>query len=73
MDDGMGGDFTIVHNALTLELILSQLEPSRFYRLKYAARNILFDSNNMFECDKLQYSGVLTVLTAVKPTAPRSL
>ena len=44
MDDGLGGDFTTVHDSLELELILSGLESSRFYRIRYAARNIIFDS-----------------------------
>jgi hypothetical protein len=56
MDDGLGGEFAIVHNSLTLSLVLNQLEPSRFYRIKYAARNIIYDSGNLYECDELQFS-----------------
>jgi hypothetical protein len=51
MDDGLGGSFTTVHNSLYTNLTLSGLETSRFYRIKYAARNIIYDSGNMFECD----------------------
>lgn len=50
-DDGLGGDYEQVHDSLYMTLILSGLEPSRFYRIRYAARNILYDSGNLFECD----------------------
>lgn len=53
MDDGLGGNFMTVHNSLYLDLILSGLESSRFYRIRYAARNIIYDSGNLFECDEL--------------------
>ncbi len=48
MDDGLGGDFQTMSDALTLNLIFSGLQQSRFYRIKYAARNIIYDSGNMF-------------------------
>jgi hypothetical protein len=54
-------------------LILSGLESSRFYRIKYAARNIIYDSGNLFECDVLQFSDEIVVLTAVDPTVPLNL
>lgn len=73
MDNGLGGEFKVVHDSLALSMILSQLEPSRFYRIRYAARNIVWDSNNLFECDKLQFSEPLTVHTAVRPSEPRAL
>lgn len=50
-DDGLGGAYEVVHDSLYLELILSGLESSRFYRIRYAARNIVYDSSNLFECD----------------------
>jgi hypothetical protein len=53
MDDGLGGDFVIKHNSLSMDLILSGLESSRFYRIRYAARNIIYDASNLFECDAL--------------------
>jgi hypothetical protein len=54
MDDGLGGSFVIKHNSLFVDgLILSGLESSRFYRIRYAARNIIYDSGNLFECDTL--------------------
>jgi hypothetical protein len=53
MDDGLGGDFIEVHNSLALTFVLTQLEASRFYRIRYAARNILWDADNMYECDQL--------------------
>ena len=48
MDDGLGGEFKTVSDALTLNLIFSGLQQSRFYRIKYAARNIIYDAGNMF-------------------------
>jgi hypothetical protein len=73
IDDGLGGAFELVHNSLNLELIVTQLEPSRHYRVRYAARNLIYDSGNMFECDQLQYSETLVVHTAIAPTTPRNL
>lgn len=48
MDDGLGGDFMTVSDSLTLNLIFSGLVQSRLYRIKYAARNIIYDAKNMF-------------------------
>jgi len=73
MDDGLGGDFVVVHNSLSLQLILSGLQSSRYYRFRYAARNIIYDSANLFESDMLQYSDEITVLTAVNPSPPLNL
>jgi hypothetical protein len=72
-DDGLGGSYEIVHDSLNLELIISGLHSSRFYRIRYAARNIVYDSANLFECDQLQWSSSLLVLTAVEPSVPRAL
>jgi hypothetical protein len=73
MDNGLGGEYKVVHNSLALNMILSQLEPSRFYRIRYAARNIVWDFNNLFECDQLQFSAPLTIHTSVRPSEPRAL
>lgn len=73
VDDGLGGDYVTVHNSLTTILILSGLESSRNYRIRYAARNIIFDADNMFDCDALQFSTYVIVLTAVVPSEPRNL
>jgi hypothetical protein len=73
VDDGLGGAYSIVHNSLSLDLILTKLEPARFYRIRYAARNVLYDQDNMYECDQLQYSDPLTVHTAVLPSEPENL
>lgn len=62
-----------MHDSLFMTLILSGLEESRFYRIRYAARNILYDSGNLFECDQLQWSEIVTVHTAVAPSTPRGL
>ncbi len=73
MDDGLGGAFQTVSDSLTTSLILSGLQPSRLYRIKYAGRNIIYDSGNMFQCDSLQFSDLVTVLTAVGPSSPTGL
>lgn len=73
MDDGLGGQFVTVHDSLYLYLILSGLESSRFYRIKYAARNVIYDSGNLYECDQLQFTDEIVVLTAVGPSAPRNI
>jgi hypothetical protein len=44
IDDGNGGQYTEVHNSLDLTLILTGLESGRTYRIRYAARNIIFDA-----------------------------
>jgi hypothetical protein len=72
-DDGLGGNYEIVHDSLYMTLILSGLEPSRFYRIRYAARNIVYDTDNLFECDQLQFSDEVVVHTAVEPSVPRNL
>jgi titin len=73
IDDGLGGTFTQIHNSLTLILIVSNLKTGREYRIRYAGRNIVYDSNNMYECDSIHYSESINVLTAIAPTAPLNL
>ena len=73
IDDGMGGAFTAIHDSLTTNLIVNGLSSGHTYRVRYAARNIVYDSGNMYACDNLHYSGSLYVLTAVDPSSPRDL
>jgi hypothetical protein len=73
MDDGLQGPFIEVHNSLDLTLILTGLTSGRTYRIRYAARNIVIDANNLFECESLQFSESLYVLTAVLPSTPLRL
>ena len=71
IDDGLGvGNFRQVHNSLTTSLIISDLFGGRTYKIRYAARNAVFDSGNMFDCDSLKWSNTASVLTAVEPVAP---
>ena len=51
IDDGMGGDFRQIHDSLTMHLIVNGLTAARTYRIRYAARNIVYDAGNMYECD----------------------
>lgn len=46
MDDGKGGDYQIIQDSLSLNLILSGLQSSLVYRIRYAGRNIIYDSGN---------------------------
>jgi len=73
IDDGNGGAFTEVHNSLDLTLILTGLQSGRRYRIRYAARNIILDEDNLFECESLEFSDTAYVLTAVYPSRPLNL
>lgn len=81
IDDGLGGlngtasasGFRRVHDALTTSLIINNLIGGRTYSIRYAARNKVYDSGNMFGCDSLKWSNTLDVLTAVKPATPKNL
>ena len=73
MDDGLGGAFTQIQDSLNTQLTISNLYSGRTYRIKYAGRNIVYDQNNMFDCDSIKFSDSVNVLTAVNPQAPQNL
>jgi hypothetical protein len=86
IDDGLGGldgaasagGFRRVHDSLNtfttiLPLNIYNLIGGRTYSIRYAARNKVYDSGNMFGCDSLKWSNNLNVLTAVKPATPKNL
>jgi hypothetical protein len=73
IDDGLGGPFTQVQNSLSLQLTISNLRSGRSYRIKYAGRNIVYDQQNMFNCDKIHFSNSVLVLTAIAPGVPLAL
>jgi hypothetical protein len=81
IDDGLGGlngtasasGYRRVHDAMTTSLIINNLIGGRTYSIRYAARNKVYDSGNMFGCDSLKWSNTLDVLTAVKPATPKNL
>lgn len=74
INDGLGGtNYTRVHDSLTTSLIISNLRGGRTYKIRYAARNKVYDSGNLFACDYLKWSSVVSVLTAVKPQSPLNL
>ncbi len=73
MDDGLGGIFTQIQDSLNTQLTISNLYSGRSYRIKYAGRNIVYDQNNLFDCDSLKYSDSVEVLTAVNPLSPQNL
>ena len=86
IDDGLGGlydanglrtasasGYRRVHDAMTTSLIINNLIGGRTYSIRYAARNKVYDSGNMFGCDSLQWSNTLDVLTAVRPATPQNL
>lgn len=68
IDDGNGGQFTDIHDSLTTQLIINNLESGLIYRLRYAARNIVYDTANMYAIDKLRFGESLYALTAVLPS-----
>lgn len=76
IDNGLGaspGAFRRVHDSLTTSLIISNLVGGRTYGLRYAARNLVYDSGNMFGCDSLKWSPIVNVLMAVRPEPPINL
>lgn len=64
IDDGLGGPAGVgsattyrrVHDSLELTLIINNLQGGRTYRIRYAGRNKVFDSGNMFYIDSLKWS-----------------
>jgi hypothetical protein len=76
IDDGLGatpGAFRRVQDSLATSLIISGLVGGRTYSLRYAARNLVYDSGNMFGCDSIQWSPLASVLTAIPPAPPTNL
>lgn len=75
IDDGLGGGtgFRLVHDSLTRSLIIGDLQGGRTYQIRYAARNKVYDSGNLFACDFLKWSAPVEVLTAIVPAAPSNL
>ena len=60
--------FRTVYDTLEINnLIVNNLTPGRTYKLRYAARNLVYDSGNMFNCDSIKWSPTVSVLTAVIP------
>jgi hypothetical protein len=55
-----------------MALIIDNLVGGRLY-IRYAARNLVYDSGNLFDCDYLKWSAPVTVLTAVVPQPPKNL
>jgi hypothetical protein len=64
IDDGLGGPagtgspttYRRVHDSLELTLIINNLHGGRTYRIRYAGRNQVYDSGNMFDIDSLKWS-----------------
>ena len=54
-------------------MILNRLKEGTTYRLRYSARNVVYDAGNMYECDSLNWSESQYVLTAVEPSPPQNL
>jgi hypothetical protein len=76
IDDGLGGPaagYRRVHDSLSTSLIISNLVGGRTYHIRYAARNVVYDSGNLFGCDALRWSPLQAQLTAVAPQAPTNL
>lgn len=81
IDDGLGGEaetppegsFRKVHDSLDASLIISTLSGGRIYRIRYAARNLVYDSGNLFGCDSIKWSALVSVRTAVIPQSPANL
>lgn len=64
--------FVEVSNNLQTTITLNNLQPGRTYKVKYAGRNLVYDSGNMFFGDYLQFSNVTTFITATNPDPIKS-
>ena len=75
IDNGLGDDdsFEVKSNSLKTSIIINDLIPGRTYRVKYAGRNIVYDSGNLFEGDTLLYSETSQFTTAISPSVPLNL
>ena len=75
IDNGLGDDdsFEIISDSLQTSLTVNGLTAGRTYRVKYAGRNVVYDSGNMFDGDELLYSEISTFTTAVDPEKPQNL
>lgn len=75
IDNGLGddGSYVVKSDSLTLTISIGNLISGRTYRVKYAARNIVYDSNNLFGADSLQFSLSSSFTTAVNPEPPVNL
>jgi hypothetical protein len=52
---------------------VSNLKTGRTYRIRYTARNKVYDENNLYHQDSLRFSPYVTVVTAILPTEPINL
>ena len=75
IDNGLGddGSFEVKSNSLKTSITINDLIPGRTYRVKYAGRNIVYDSGNLFEGDALLYSETSQFTTAISPSVPLNL
>ena len=76
IDDGLGDlhdgfkNGRLVHDSLETSLIIRNLVGGRTYKVRYAARNLVYDSANLFSNDEIKWSPSLVVKTAVFPKHP---
>lgn len=74
IDNGLGDDdsFKIVSDSLLTSLTINGLIAGRTYRVKYAGRNKVYDSGNMFEGDELMFSDSAKFAAVESPTKPQN-
>ena len=75
MDNGLGDadSFVVRSDSLQTSLTINGLTPGRTYRAKYAGRNNVYDSDNLFEGDELLFSETSQFTTIVAPGKPSNL
>ncbi len=75
IDNGLGDDnsFEAKSDSLQTSITVNGLIAGRTYRVKYAGRNKVYDSNNMFEGDELLFSESSEFTTATDPDKPINL
>jgi len=75
IDNGLGDDdsYQIKSDSLQTSITINGLVAGRTYRVKYAGRNKVYDQNNMYAGDELQFSDTSQFTTAVAPSKPQNL
>ena len=75
LDNGFGddGSFVVKSDSLSTTISIGNLIPGRTYIAKYAGRNTVYDSNNLFGWDALLFSSTTSFTTAISPDSPMNL
>ena len=75
LDNGLGddGSFVVKSDSLSITISIGNLIPGRTCIAKFAGRNTVYDSNNLFGGDALLFSWITSFTTAISPDSPMNL